>query len=517
MLGGERVLWITVGYGPVTSAERAARITARLEDTVADQSIKDPTVTITEAANSSELRIGPKLIMVVSDRDAVSIGVSRALLAQTHAEALEAAIRAERMRYAPDVMVRSGVYGLLATLALALVLWVISRGTRVLHGAIARWSQRWLSSVRLQNLQVFSPERLSRVVQRAVTFTWLVLVFLAVDLYLTYVLGLFPWTRSVSFTLLDSLVTPLRALTRAIVAFLPDLIILLVIAGLVRVGCRLVAFFFAQIREGRLVFVNFPAEWADPTNKIVRVLLITLGVVVAFPYLPASDSPAFAGVSVFMGVLISLASSSSLSNMIAGLVLTYTRAFRLGDRVQVGQAYGDIVEQALLVTRIRTIKNEEVTIPNGLVLSSSVTNYSRAAQQGGIILHTSVTIGYDAPWRQVHDLLTEAAHATPGIRREPRPFVWQTALNDFYVTYEINAYTDLPAEMPQMYAELHANIQDAFYKAGVEIMSPHFAAVRDGNTVAIPEPLRAEGYRPGAFRVVPAVPVPEETGAGRRD
>ena len=271
---------------------------------------------------------------------------------------------------------------------------------------------------------------------------------------------------------------------------------------------QLVKLFFSQIQHGRVVFSNFPAEWADPTYKIVRVLLVAFGVVVAFPYLPASDSAAFAGVSVFMGVLFSLASSSALSNMIAGIVLTYTGAFRLGDRVKLGDSFGDIVETSLLATHIRTIKNEDITIPNSVVLGSSTINYSRSAGTLGLILHTSVTIGYDAPWRKVHDLLIEAALATQGVLHQPRPFVWQTALNDFYVTYEINAYTNVPRDMIDIYAALHARIQDSFYAAGVEIMSPHYTSLRDGNTVAIPEALRPPGYKAPAFRVQESTQTP---------
>jgi small-conductance mechanosensitive channel len=202
-----------------------------------------------------------------------------------------------------------------------------------------------------------------------------------------------------------------------------------------------------------------------------------------------------------MGVLISLASSSALSNIIAGIVLTYTGAFRLGDRVKLGDAFGDIIETSLLATRVRTIKNEDVTIPNSIVLGNSVLNYSRAANALGLILHTSVTIGYHAPWRKVHELLISAALETAGVLHEPRPFVWQTALNDFYVTYEINAYTDSPRDMVDIYAAMHARIQDAFHAAGVEIMSPHYTSLRDGNAVAIPEASRAPGYRASAFRV----------------
>jgi len=204
---------------------------------------------------------------------------------------------------------------------------------------------------------------------------------------------------------------------------------------------------------------------------------------------------------VFMGVLVSLSSSSALSNMIAGIVMTYTGAFRIGDRVKLGDTFGDIIETSLLATRIRTIKNEDVTIPNSLVIGSAVTNYTREASTRGLILHTTVTIGYDAPWRTIHGLLIEAARATPGVLAEPAPFVWQTALNDFYVSYEINAYTASPQDMIDIYAALHARIQDTFFAAGVEIMSPHYTSIRDGNTVAMPEAFRPPAYEPRGFRL----------------
>ena len=501
LVGGEPAIWVVAGIGPYTAEYRAERIGQRVREAVHDRSLRDPRVTVTEAEDSLELRVGPRLLMVVTARDAKTVGVSRTLIAQQYARDLEAAIRAERLRYAPATLVRSGIYGFIATLALAGALWLIGRLTRWLHGVIGRWRTRRLGSLRVQQVEIVSADRLTVAIGRTVAVFRLLLTLLALDLYLTYVLGLFPWTRAVSFKLLEYVVSPVRAAATAFVDYLPRLLFVIVITAIVYSAIRLVGLFFRQIRQGRIAVANFPAEWADPTNKIVRVLLIAFGVVVAFPYLPASDSPAFAGVSVFMGILISLASSSSLSNMIAGLVLTYTGAFRLGERVKIGEVFGDIVETSLLATRIRTIKNEEVTIPNGIVLGSSVTNYSRAASTLGLILHTSVTIGYDAPWRKIHQLLVDAALATSGVLAEPRPFVWQTALNDFYVTYEINAYTDAPREMPDIYARLHANIQDAFYEAGVEIMSPHFTSLRDGNTVAIPEAFRAPGYRPPAFRV----------------
>jgi small-conductance mechanosensitive channel len=450
---------------------------------------------------SSELRVGQRLLMVVTQRDASNLGAARTALAAEHARLLEAAIRAERLRYAPATLVRSGVYSLVATLVLVAVIWLVFRLTRSIRRRIPGWQARQLGALRMQEAEIVSSDSLGRAIDRTVRAVRLVLILLAIHLYLTYLLGLFPWTRGV------------------FVGYLPKLLFVLVIGAIIYFAIRLVGLFFSQVRQGRIVLAKFPAEWADPTNKIIRVLLIAFGVVVAFPYLPASDSPAFAGVSVFIGVLVSLSSSSALSNMIAGVVLTYTGAFRLGDRVKLGDAFGDIIETSLLVTRIRTIKNEDITIPNTIAMTSSMINYTREANTLGLILHTSVTIGYDAPWRKVHELLIAAALETPGVLREPRPFVWQTALNDFYVTYEINAYTNAPRDMIDIYAALHARIQDAFYAAGVEIMSPHYTALRDGNTVAIPEPLRPPEYRAPAFRVEAAssgAESPREGAASRR-
>lgn len=515
-LEGDPILWITTPAGPYSTKVRAERITQRLETVIHDRSVRDPTVTIVEADGSSELHVGPHLLMVITARDAASIGAARSSVARQYAQILEAAIRNERLRYEPGTLLKSGAMGALATVVFLAAIWALLRVTGILRrGAATRLAAR-ATSLGMLDAEGLSADNLSRALGALLLIVRILLVLVVLDYYLTFVLGLFPWTRAVSHQLLNYAFTPVRSVVLALVGYLPKALFLIVIAAVITVAIRLVRVFFRQIETGRLAFEKFPAEWADPTNKIVRVLLVAFGAVVAFPYLPASDSPAFTGVSVFMGVLVSLASSSALSNMIAGIVLTYTGAFRLGDRVKVGDAFGDIIETSLLATRVRTIKNEDITIPNSIALGSAVTNYSREARTLGLILHTSVTIGYDAPWRTVHQLLIDAALATPGVLREPKPFVLQTALNDFYVTYEINAYTSNAREMIETYAVLHGNIQDAFYAAGVEIMSPHYTSLRDGNTVAIPETLRSPGYQPAAFRVTETTPAAPARTPGTR-
>jgi len=500
-IGGKVIIWIPTGAGQYTPQRRAERITARLEEAIADRSITNPTVTVVEVEGSSEVRVGPRLLMVVTAQDARRLSVGRSSLAEFVAHEFETAIRDERLQRAPGAIMRSGFYGLGATFVFAILVWVIVRSTRWFRHRAERWRAARLGAVKLQDAEIVSSDRIGEAIDRAFRLLRLFLVLLAFDLYLTYVLGLFPWTRAVSYALLGYIVSPARTVARAFVGYLPNFLFVIFIALIIRGAIRLVKLFFHQIEEGKIVFRNFPAEWADPTYKIVRLLLVAFGLVVAFPYLPASDSAAFTGVSVFAGVLFSLSSSSAISNAIAGVVLTYTGAFRVGDRVKLGEAFGDIIETSMLATRIRTIKNEDITIPNSIVLGGAMTNFSRQAKEQGLILHTSVTIGYDAPWRTIHGLLIDAALATPHILETPRPFVWQTALNDFYVTYEINAYTANARDMIDTYAVLHANIQDKFFAAGVEIMSPHYTSIRDGNTVQIPEEQRPSGYRTPAFRV----------------
>jgi small-conductance mechanosensitive channel len=220
-----------------------------------------------------------------------------------------------------------------------------------------------------------------------------------------------------------------------------------------------------------------------------------------YPYLPGSQSEAFKGVSIFVGVLFSLGSTSAVSNIFAGLSLTYMRAYRVGDRIKIGETVGDVIEMKLYGTRIRTIKNVDIVISNSQILQGHIVNYSAQARIRGLILNTSVTIGYDAPWRVIHQLLVDAALKTRDILKNPAPFIFQTALNDFYITYELNAYTDQAQFMARIYSELHQNIQDTFNEAGMEIMSAHYMHLRDGNRTAIPDPYLPKDYEPRALRV----------------
>ena len=248
-----------------------------------------------------------------------------------------------------------------------------------------------------------------------------------------------------------------------------------------------------EIENENLKFNGFFPEWAMPIFNIVRILLYTFMIAMIYNYLPGSDSGVFQGISVFVGIIISLGSSTLIANLMAGLVITFMRPFHIGDRIKLNDITGDIIEKTPLVTRVKTPKNEIVTVPNSFVMSSLTTNYSSSAKEFGLIIHSDVTFGYEVPWQQVQQLLMQAALATPYLEAEPQPFVLQTKLDDWYVVYQINAYTRHPEYMSQIFSQLHQNIQDLFHEAGIEIMSPHYMGVRQSDQVFMPDKYQKRG------------------------
>jgi small-conductance mechanosensitive channel len=360
----------------------------------------------------------------------------------------------------------------------------------------------WRSGIHLKGIEVLSAARIESILLLALKSLRIFVVLLCLYFFLPLILSFFPETRKLGATIFDYLLTPFTSIFFAIIKYIPNFFYIFVIGVIANYILKLISYVFTLIEHGDLKFDWFYDDWARPTYQIVRFLVIVTALISAYPYIPGSSSEAFQGVGLVLGAIISFASSSAISNIVAGVILTYTRAFRLNDRIKVGDTVGDVVEKTLLVTRVRTIKHVVITIPNSLVMGTQIINYSTSAAEGrGVILHTSVTIGYDVPWKQVESLLIAAALDTDKLLNEPAPFVLQTSLDDWYVAYEINAYTKEPEVMALTYSELHKHIQEKFDAAGVEIMSPHYMTLRDGNASTVPSVLGAPGY------VAPAFPV----------
>jgi small-conductance mechanosensitive channel len=293
-------------------------------------------------------------------------------------------------------------------------------------------------------------------------------------LYVHYVLSLFPWTRAYANRQFGYIIDPLESMGQRIVNEIPNLVFLVILYIVVKYLLAVVHLFFNAVDRGQVTFSGFDREWAQPTFTLLRFAVIALALVVAYPYIPGSGSAGFKGISVFVGIVFSLGSSSAIGNTIAGYMMTYRRAFRVGDRVKIGDTIGNVTKMRLQVTHVQTIKNEEVTVPNSTILASEVVNFSALARSLGLILHTSVNVGYGTPWRQVEALLVMAAERTTGLMRQPRLFILQRALENFAVTYELNAYCDNAQAMASLYTDLHRNILDLFNEYGVQIMTPAY-------------------------------------------
>jgi len=504
MIDGKELFTVQEKILSITPVDRASLISSRLMQLSRNPLFKSETITTVEGETVTDITAGDLIIMTVTEKDAAAAGKPRSDLSRELAQTIRVAIEKKNYEYSIRSILVAVLYTLLATALLVAALIALFRFFPRLVSKIESLKGTRIRTIRFQSLELIQEDRIVKILISLAKFARFVLILGLLDIYIPLVFSFFPWTRGFASKLFNYLLLPIQKTWAAVASYLPNVFFILVIVVITHFVNRFWRFFFTQIEKKTIIIPGFYPEWADASFKIVRFLTIAFAAVVAFPYLPGSESPAFKGISVFLGVLFSLGSTSAVANVVAGVILTYMRAFKLGDRVKIADTVGDVTEKTLLVTRVRTIKNVDITIPNAMVLGSHIVNYSSSAKDYGLILHTSVTIGYDIPWRQVHQLLIGAAKATENILELPEPFVFQKSLDDFYVNYELNAYTEKPTIMARIYSQLHQNIQEKFNEAGVEIMSPHYAQLRDGNRTTIPDSYLPEGYRPEGIRIMKA-------------
>ena len=503
----DMALFSVRGIRTYPAADRARQISGRIKKAAADRRLTTDSLTSLDDAEFTTLMAGNNPIMRVFDTDASSEadGLSRQVLANLYLENIKKAIDKYRQDREPARLLRSGLTAAGATLGFFVALFLFLALFRRLMSRIESASKAKILFLQSKSRDLLKAGKLATVLTGILRSARIIFVLTLVYAYLDVVFSLFPQTRLLSRRLADYVLIPLQKTGLAIVNFIPSLIFIILVVVVARVGLKLIRALFLGIEKKEITIRGFDHDWAMPTYKIVRLLVIALCAVVIYPYVPGTGSMAFKGISVFAGLLISLGASSAISNVIAGYTMAYRRAFRVGDRVKIGDHLGDVTAMRILVTHLKTPKNEEVVVPNSLILNSQIVNFSSIAREKGLILHTSVTIGYDAPWRQVEALLLMAAERTPRLLRQPKPFVFQKSLGDFYIEYEINAYTDDPSTMMQAYSDLHKNILDAFNEYGVQITSPNYE-----NDPAAPKIVPKEKWY-----AAPAKPSSEPEEAGR--
>lgn len=436
---------------------------------------------------SSDVMVGEEVILSVTDLDALWMGMERMELAETYRDAISKKVNELHETYGLQQKLQSLGWVALIIALQVLVIWFIVWLFRRWKYSVTRRLLLRIKSVVIKNYPLLDTHRLGIAILFLFNLVRLLLILLVLLVGLGFMFSFFPETKTLTYTALGFIWNPLSEILKSVVAYLPKLFKIIVIIICFHYLLKLVRYFANEVASGRLKINGFYADWAMPTHAILRVLLYSFMLVMIWPLLPNSDSEIFQGVSVFIGVVVSLGSTSVVGNVMSGLVMTYMRPFRIGDFIRFGDVEGEVIEKSMLVTRIRTRKNDIVTIPNSNMMSSQTSNFTFSAQRYGIIVHTKITIGYDESWKKLDSLLVQAAENTDGIKRHPKPFVRITALDDFYVEYEINGYTDRAKTLSTVYSALHQQILDTLHGAGVEIMSPHIEARRDNLPLQIPK------------------------------
>jgi small-conductance mechanosensitive channel len=454
-------------------AERAAGAKRALDDLVA-LGVTGP-VAVQPLESAALVSVGSRVVMGLTAADVDNLsgesieGVSAQIVARLQI-ALEEAAEARRVR----TLLREAGIALLGLVVGVMALWVISRIHRAVSGKFVAAAEKRVARSKIADLEVLHGMHIVDLERRMVTGAMVLLDLVVVYAMLTFILRQFPYTRPWGESLRTFLVTTIANLGLGMLNTLPDLFTVALIVLITRFGVRLVGLWFNAVETGRVTARWIYPETAQPTRRLATTLLWLFGAVMAYPYLPGSQTEAFKGISVFLGLMVTLGSTGLVNQIMSGFTITYSRALRLGDFVRIGDVEGTVTHLGVLSTKLRTLRNEDVTVPNAVVVSQTTMDFSRYGDSAGVFTPTTVTIGYDAPWRQVHAMLLEAAKRTAGIRPEPGPLVLQAGLEDFYVKYMLLVCLERQDSRPIVLAAMHANIQDVFNEYGVQIMSPNY-------------------------------------------
>lgn len=474
--------FINSGLGPYTTDERSELLSKRINSLFETENFNPDSLLIDSAKNAKSLKYRGKLIMTILNDDVKLVKMDLKQGSVYYKNLIVSKVEGLQNKFnLLDILTKVGTL-LLVILVFYFIIKLINKGyNRLVEKINHDWKEKYIKGFKYKNIEFVTDATAITTTLFISKILRLIIILLVFYISLPTIFSIFPATEGIANTLFKLILSPFKAIVLGFVNYIPSAITIAVIVFVTRYLVRFLKFISLQIEKEELQFPGFYSDWARPTFNIVRFVIYAFMFVIVFPYLPGSSSPVFQGVSVFLGLLISLGSTSAISNMVAGLVITYMRPFKIGDRVKIGEVEGKVLEKSMLVTRVRTIKNEEITLPNASILSGHTINYSSFSKNEGVIISVTVTIGYDVPYKTTEKLLIDAALKTEMVLAEPLPFVLKTSLDDFYIAYQLNCYTAQPELTANIKSDLHAHIIDEFNKAEIEILSPHYRANRDGN------------------------------------
>ena len=484
---GDTLYYLCAKRGGHTPQQRAEMNAAAITELGKRFNLQPDSVYIESSDIVTDLMYGNKVLSSFTDQDGLWEGCSRDQLAAAKRKVIVDKLKVMKDEHSLWQLGKRILYFILVIigqfLLFKLTTWLFNK----LKVRIQRLKDTKLRPISIQDYELLDTQKQVNLLVFLASLLRYAVMLLQLILTVPLLFAIFPQTKDLAYKLFSYIWDPIKSIFLGIVEYIPNLFTIFVIWLAVKYLVRLVRYLASEIQSERLKIGGFYADWAMPTFHIVRFLLYAFMIAMIYPYLPGSKSGVFQGISVFVGLIVSLGSSTVIGNIIAGLVITYMRPFKLGDRIKLNDTTGNVIEKTPLVTRIRTPKNEVVTIPNSFIMSSHTVNFSQSARDYGLIIHSEVSVGYDIPWRKTHQLLVEAALNTPGVVDDPRPFVLETSLQDYYPVYQVNAYIKDANQLAQVYSDLHQNIQDRFNEEGIEIMSPHYIATRDGSETTIPK------------------------------
>ena len=489
----DTLFYITSTLNSYPATIRAASISKRLESLLENYNPLLDSIYPELKNDYYETKFNQQLLFITTQEDANNDNLDVSDLAKYRTNLLIENFIKEEPTLFKEKLKNIGLF-ILTLIGLITIIKLINFLFRKLETRLSKIERKFLKK-NGYIIKYFIPKKTANIFVFIANIIRITLIVILLIVYSPFMFSFFPWAEHVVGLFYGYISKPILYIFYGFLDFIPSLFFIIIIAFFARYIVRVGKEIALDIDSGKLIFSNFHRDWAMPTEKIFNVLIYAMALILIFPYIPGSGSSAFQGVSIFIGAIISFGSTSAISNIIAGIVITYMRPFQIGDRVKINDIVGDVTDKTILVTHLVTTKNENVTIPNANILLGTITNYTNTEDKN-IILHTTVTLGYDLPWETAEKLLLAAASNTQLIEKEPAPFVLQKSLDDYYVSYELNAYTQHSKKMPFIYSEMHKNILNIFNDAGVEILSPAYMSARDGSLTTVPSKLKPEDKSP---------------------
>ena len=478
-------LFLVRGSSALPANERAENVSTRIISVAESSESSAVAIEIRDSDLGKTILANGKMITVTTEADSDMEQMDMDVLSALHGEAIEQAILLYRANRSDDARVGSVLEALVWTAVFALVAGLVVKLRNWLPDRVGKMVESRVVGVQEATNDMVRGSAVAGLVQYALRMVMLLILIILLYYYLSLVLLSFAETGPFAELLITYVTDPILGVLLGFVSYLPNFVAIAVIAALTRFLIKGARLFFENVEVGAITLKNFEATWIWPTFNIIRVILVLVAIVISFPYIPGSDSAAFQGLTILVGVMVSLGSNSVIANLLAGVFVIYRRSTNIGDRIKIGEHVGDVVQIKLMETHIKSIKNELISIPNAQLLNSEVINYSSKIDGRGLLLHTTVGIGYEEPQEKIEAMLIQAAHRTTGLKKSPEPFVLWTALADYAINYQINAYTTRGSSLPKMLSDLHRNIVTVFNENNVQIMTPSYE--RDPEVPKIPQ------------------------------